>query len=443
MSDFAIRVEGLSKQYHIGKMQTRHGSLRDALADSLVSPWRRMRDLVRGNASAAAELSERIWALEDVSFEIQRGESVGLVGHNGAGKRTLLKLLSRITEPTHGYADIYGRVGSLLEVGSGFHPELTGRENVYLNGAILGMRHAEIDRKFDEIVAFSEIEKFIDTPVKHYSSGMYLRLAFAVAAHLETEILLVDEVLAVGDTGFQRKCMGKMDDVAKEGRTVLFISHNIGAVTRLCERSLWLENGRLKMDGPSSSVAAEYLRSATEGNSIWQNPNPPEHDDIRVTSARLLRGERETTTVDFNSDFEVEVGYVITQPVRQLVVLCRMTDVQGNIVWTSWDTDKTCWRGLSRDRGVYLSTCRVAAGLLRPGRYSVSVGAIGGHHEAGSEPFYESALAFDVSPVGYPLNKERMGIVTPVLDWNVVRVDRTIGAQMETNPTEAYDQNDR
>jgi lipopolysaccharide transport system ATP-binding protein len=433
MSDIAIRVEGLSKQYHIGKKQNRHVSLREVLSEAVVSPFRRMRDLMSGNASAATELNERIWALEDVAFEIKRGESVGLVGRNGSGKSTLLKVLSRITEPTRGYADIYGRVGSLLEVGTGFHQELTGRENIYLNGAILGMRRADIDRRFDEIVAFSEVEKFIDTPVKHYSSGMYLRLAFAVAAHLETEILLVDEVLAVGDTGFQRKCMGKMDEVAKQGRSIVFVSHNLGAITRLCERCLWLDDGRLKLDGPSSSVVAAYLHISAEGRSSWQNPEPPEHDDIQITSARLLRRDRETITVDFSSDFEVQVGYTITRSVRQLEVLCRMTDAQGNIVWTSWDTDATSWRGRPREPGVYLSTCRVPSGLLRPGRYTVGAGAIGGHHETGGEPYYESVLAFELSPVGYPLNKERMGIVTPLLDWEVVRVDKTVGAQMETN----------
>jgi lipopolysaccharide transport system ATP-binding protein len=433
MSDIAIQAEGLSKQYHIGKKQNRHASLREVLSESVVSPFRRLRDVMSGNPSAVSDLNERIWALKDVGFEIKRGESVGLIGRNGSGKSTLLKVLSRITEPTRGYGDLYGRVGSLLEVGTGFHHELTGRENTYLNGAILGMRRAEIDRRFDEIVAFSEIEKFIDTPVKHYSSGMYLRLAFAVAAYLETEILLVDEVLAVGDSGFQRKCIGKMDEVVKQGRTIVFVSHNIGAITRLCERCLWLEGGRLKMDSSSSSVAAEYLRTAAEGRSSWQNPNPPEHDDVQVTSARLLRRQRETTSVDFTSDFEIEVGYIISRPVRQLEVVCRVTDVQGNIVWTSWDTDTTSWRGRSREPGVYLSTCRVSAGLLRPGRYTVSVGAIGGRHETGGEPYYESVLAFDLSQIGYPLNKERMGIVTPLLDWKVVRVDTRVGPELTTD----------
>ena len=227
MSDIVIRVDSLSKQYRIGGKQEGYRTLRDTLTETFVSPFRRARKLLRGHAYGAAELDEIIWALRDISFEVKRGEVVGIIGRNGAGKTTLLKILSRITEPTEGYAEIHGRVGSLLEVGTGFHPELTGRENIYLNGAILGMKKAEIERKFDEIVDFAEIEKFIDTPVKHYSSGMYVRLAFAVAAHMEPEILLVDEVLAVGDAAFQKKCLGKMGEVAEGGRTVLFVSHNM------------------------------------------------------------------------------------------------------------------------------------------------------------------------------------------------------------------------
>ena len=226
MSDLAIRVNGLSKKYYIGGRQERYKTLRDTLTDAVAAPFRRVGKLLRRDFSPFTSHfspDETIWALKDVSFEVKQGEVVGIIGRNGAGKSTLLKILSRITEPTEGYADIYGRVGSLLEVGTGFHPELTGRENIYLNGAILGMNRVEINKKFDEIVSFAEVEKFIDTPVKHYSSGMYLRLAFAVAAHLEPEILLVDEVLAVGDAEFQKKCMGKMGDVAKEGRTVLFV----------------------------------------------------------------------------------------------------------------------------------------------------------------------------------------------------------------------------
>ena len=252
MSDIAIRVENLSKLYHIGALQQRHDTLRDALV-ATVSPRQ------RPNRSTNSDDTD-LWALRDVSFEVKRGEVVGIIGRNGAGKSTLLKILSRITEPTSGRAEIHGRVGSLLEVGTGFHPELTGRENIYLNGAILGMRRAEIDRKFDEIVAFAEIEKFLDTPVKRYSSGMYVRLAFAVAAHLEPEILLVDEVLAVGDADFQKKCLGKMGDVARKGRTVLFVSHNMGAIAALCTTGVFLEAGSAALRGEAAQVVKAVRR---------------------------------------------------------------------------------------------------------------------------------------------------------------------------------------
>jgi lipopolysaccharide transport system ATP-binding protein len=262
MSDIAIRAEGLSKRYRIGQREP-YKALRDVLADALYAPFRAVTSTWGGRQQTAREnpSDNYIWALKDVSFEIRQGEVVGIIGRNGAGKTTLLKILSRITRPTKGYAEIHGRVGSLLEVGTGFHPELTGRENIYLNGAILGMKRAEIDRKFDEIVAFAEIEKFLDTPVKRYSSGMYVRLAFAVAAHLEPEILLVDEVLAVGDAAFQKKCLGKMGEVAREGRTVLFVSHNMAAITRLCPRALVLDSGACTFQGSAPDAINYYLQS--------------------------------------------------------------------------------------------------------------------------------------------------------------------------------------
>src|SRR5438034_1900554 len=257
MGDIAIKVENLSKLYRIGK-QERYRALRDTLTDAMYAPFRGIRSLFGGGPARKQAPEETIWALKDISFEIPRGEVVGIIGRNGAGKSTLLKILSRITEPTEGYGEIRGRVGSLLEVGTGFHPELTGRENISLNGAILGMRKAEIAHKFDEIVAFAELEKFIDTPVKHYSSGMYMRLAFAVAAHLEPEILVVDEVLAVGDAAFQKKCIGKMGRVAREGRTVLFVSHSMASVASLCKSGILLEGGTVASVGPIDSVIDEY-----------------------------------------------------------------------------------------------------------------------------------------------------------------------------------------
>src|SRR5256714_4756262 len=272
-----ITVENVGKRYRIGQSQASYSTLRDSLVEAVRSPFKR---LARNNGPA-----EFIWAVENVSFEVKPGEVVGLIGRNGAGKSTLLKLLSRITEPTKGRILLYGRVGSLLEVGTGFHAELTGRENIYLNGAILGMARNEIVRKFDEIVSFAEVEKFIDTPVKHYSSGMYLRLAFAVAAHLEPEILLVDEVLAVGDARFQRKCLGKMSDVAQQGRTVLFVSHNMAAVQQLTTHSVMLDSGAFIERGTAAKIVSHYLTRSTVRNTerVWPDlATAPGNDAVRL-----------------------------------------------------------------------------------------------------------------------------------------------------------------
>ncbi len=284
MAAIAVRVEGLAKEYRIGHRSERYKTLRDSLAAIVSAPARLLR---RRGAGAGGD---PLWALRDVNFEIRAGEVVGIIGRNGAGKSTLLKILARITEPTLGFAEIHGRVGSLLEVGTGFHPELTGRDNIFLNGAILGMRRAEIERKFDEIVAFSEVEAFIDTPVKRFSSGMYLRLAFAVAAHLEPEILLVDEVLAVGDAEFQKKCLGKMGDVAQEGRTVLFVSHNMPAVQALCPRAILLRKGTVTADGATGDVLREYLGHllATAAHAFENNPERRGDGAVRLTGARVL-----------------------------------------------------------------------------------------------------------------------------------------------------------
>ncbi len=280
MSRPVIRVEGLSKRYRIGQQQRYH-TLRDVLARSLSASVRR----IRGNSKVGAgkPTPEYIWALKEVSFEVGEGEVIGIIGRNGSGKSTLLKVLSRITRPTEGYAEIHGRVGSLLEVTPGFHPELTGHENIYLSGALLGMKKAEIDRKFDEIVAFAEVEQFVDTAMKYYSSGMYVRLGFAVAAHLEPEILLVDEVLAVGDAAFQKKCLGKMGDAAKGGRTVLFVSHQMNQIRRLCERCIWLDAGRVKKSGATTDVVSAY-ESAVSSMSLEENRDV---DDSHV-AARFI-----------------------------------------------------------------------------------------------------------------------------------------------------------
>ncbi|HET6646993.1 MAG TPA: ABC transporter ATP-binding protein, partial [Pyrinomonadaceae bacterium] len=331
MTDIAIRCEGLSKQYRIGERES-YKALRDVITDAAAAPFRRLRSAVRngnGHLSSIRNPKSEIqdfWALDDVSFEVKRGEVVGIIGRNGAGKSTLLKILSRITKPTRGEAQIHGRVGSLLEVGTGFHPELTGRENIYLNAAILGMRKTEVERKFDEIIAFAEVEKFIDTPVKRYSSGMYVRLAFAVAAHLEPEILLVDEVLAVGDAQFQKKCLGKIGEVAQGGRTVLFVSHNMGAIRNLCSRGIWLEEGRIVDQGPALQIIDQYLRSTScsSGSSIdlsHMQRYPGFGERMRLMRIQfnggdlILHGEPLEVKIEFETSSEIHgaaVGFGFT-----------------------------------------------------------------------------------------------------------------------------------
>jgi len=329
MTDIAVRVENLSKQYRIGGAQARYKTMRETLMDMAAAPARRLRRLGR-----PAPPEETIWALEDVSFEVEQGEVVGIIGRNGAGKTTLLRILSRITEPTEGYAKIKGRVGSLLEVGTGFHPELTGRENIYLNGAILGMKRAEIERKFDEIVAFSEIEKFLDTPVKRYSSGMYVRLAFSVAAHLEPEILLVDEVLAVGDAAFQKKCLGKMGDVASEGRTVLFVSHNMAAISALCPRSVLLEEGQLACYDDTQEALEKYLNLGAVLQRIPLIERKDRRGSGRITLMDVSFTDPQgtpTPTIRSGQDTRACISYVCKDgvPLRNVVVSIAFDDYLG------------------------------------------------------------------------------------------------------------------
>jgi lipopolysaccharide transport system ATP-binding protein len=370
MSDIAIRIEGVSKRYYIGGQQETYRTLRDTLADAFMSPLRRAGKLLRGQATGAAELDETIWALQDVSFEVKRGEVIGIIGRNGAGKSTLLKILSRITEPTTGYIELHGRVGSLLEVGTGFHPELTGRENMYLNGAILGMRRGEIERKFDEIVAFAEVEKFIDTPVKHYSSGMYLRLAFAVAAHLEPEILLVDEVLAVGDARFRKKCLNKMQDVGQQGRTVFFVSHNMPAIASLCERAILLNEGRIQRDGLSSQVVHAYLNSdcGTTAAREWPDPAKAPGGEIARLRAVRVRTEdgRVTDTVDIRQQVGLDIEYEVLKSGYVLSPYCDFFNEEGVLVFAATDLDPT-WLRRPRPAGLYVSTAWIPGNFLSEG----------------------------------------------------------------------------
>ena len=324
MSNIAIKVENLGKMYRIGEKQERYYTFRDTLTNIALAPFRRLRRI--GKPPKPEEI---IWALKDVSFEVKHGEVVGIIGRNGAGKTTLLKILTRITDPTEGHAEIHGRVASLLEVGTGFHPELTGRENIYLNGAILGMKKAEIERKFDEIVDFAEIEKFMDTPVKRYSSGMYVRLAFAVAAHLEPEILLVDEVLSVGDAAFQKKCLGKMGNVAKEGRTVLFVSHNMSAVQSLCDFGCLLESGRLNYLGPVQDTINTYLQSQTSFSKVALRERQDRSGTgrVRITSLSLDTTKNGSNGVIKSGDsLKVRISYESAQPLVNVRFLVGIYD---------------------------------------------------------------------------------------------------------------------
>ncbi|MDA8085800.1 MAG: ABC transporter ATP-binding protein [Nitrospiraceae bacterium] len=377
MGDVAIRVEGICKKYRIGRAEQNYRTLRDTIRDAFASPFRKAGRLLRRRGPSKPARNDEIWALKDVCFDVTAGEVMGVIGRNGAGKSTLLKILSRITSPTSGYAEIRGRVGSLLEVGTGFHAELTGRENIYLNGAILGMARTEIRQKFDEIVAFSEVEKFVDTPVKHYSSGMYLRLAFAVAAHLEPEILIVDEVLAVGDARFQKKCLNKMEDAGHRGRTVLFVSHNMPAVTRLCRRAILLEGGNLKTEGLSHKVVGEYLNSGHQNAAVreWiDQSKAPGNDIARLRAIRVRTADGKIAeTFNISDTFAIEMEYDVLEPGCQLMAWHHFFNDEGIRLFESHDTDKA-WLGRKRPAGRYVSTVWIYGDLMAEGIVYVSTG---------------------------------------------------------------------
>lgn len=410
----------------------RYNTLRENLALAVTTPIQRLRSRQRATGS---EEENTIWALRDISFEVHKGQVLGVIGRNGAGKSTLLKILSRITEPTQGQAEIHGRVGSLLEVGTGFHPELTGRENIYLNGAILGMKRREIDAKFDEIVAFSEVEKFIDTPVKRYSSGMYLRLAFAVAAHLEPEILVVDEVLAVGDAEFQRKCLGKMSNVAQEGRTVLFVSHNMSAILRLTEETLVLDKGRLLLRAPTQKAVDFYLSSgfSQSGERHWQPDEiPTESQPFRPISMKVLASDgtrlnqearfRVVDTVRSTEPFTLEIEYALGAPITGLRVGIYLMTTHGELLFTSFDTDQPeLYQGFGvREAGHYLSRCVIPADFLNEGRYVAGINASAFRVRRYFQD--EHALSFNVDSTGAPgmqWTEARLGVIRPRLEWQI------------------------
>ena len=414
MSDTAIRVDNLSKSFRL-KHQVKHDSLRETISHACTVLFNRTQ---RRDSSLAS--SEEFWALKNVSFEIQPGEALGIIGRNGAGKSTLLKIISRITRPTEGSVEITGRVGSLLEVGTGFHPELSGRENIHLNGSILGMKRADLVRKFDEIVSFAEIERFLDTPVKRYSSGMYTRLAFAVAAHLEPEILVVDEVLAVGDARFQKKCLGKMDEVAQAGRTILFVSHNMTAISRLCRRAIWIDGGQIRRAGDSDEVIKAYLSEETSQvpERQWAFPgDAPGDDRIRLIGARVLQLDQVTSVVDINKSAQVQIDFQVLRPAENLISGINLYDSSGLCLFASCD-----WRSNSLRPNRYRAIVAIPPYLLAEGRISVLIQLV----------FYDpnvlsvilpSAIAFDAVDGNDPFAVRGAykgswpGVLRPRLTW--------------------------
>ncbi len=423
MSEYALVVEGLGKQYHLGGKVERYRTLRDTITSAFNWPVRMLKGELHRD-------SETIWALRDVSFKLAQGQVLGVIGRNGAGKSTLLKILSRVTEPTTGYAEIRGRVGSLLEVGTGFHPELTGRENIYLNGAVLGMKRREIAAKFDEIVEFSGVSKFIDTAVKHYSSGMYLRLAFSVAAHLEPEILIVDEVLAVGDAEFQRKCLGKMSDVAEAGRTVLFVSHNMSAILRLTEESIVLEKGEMVYRAPTRQAVDFYMASGLSqtGERIWQAGEvPADASPFRPVALRVRDTQgRVIDTVQSRQPLEIEIEYELEKPIQGLRVGVYLQTMRGETVLTSFDTDepRQYEKFATRPAGRYVSRAKFPANMLNEGQYVLGLNASSFQVRRYFQE--ERALAFSVDAMGAPgmqWPEPRQGFIRPQLDWRIEHLE--------------------
>ena len=422
MTSPIIQVENLGKKYILKhQSQERYTALRDVISHRIRSVGHR---LMRSRTPPSTQ--EEFWALKDVSFEVQRGDRVGIIGRNGAGKSTLLKILSRITEPTHGRIRIQGRVASLLEVGTGFHPELTGRENIFLNGAILGMSKAEIKRKFDEIVAFAEVEKFLDTPVKRYSSGMYVRLAFSVAAHLEPEILVVDEVLAVGDATFQKKCLGKMEDVGKQGRTVLFVSHNMATITQLCQKVSWLDKGCLSLTGNPEYVVSQYLKhgSSNSGAFFWESGfSNPGIEEFELRSISIKNDQNEITSqLDARNCFWIEIEYVILKKLPYCRIGIIINTLDGIYVLTTYDADLFKYNG-AREQGHFVSKCKIPGNLLSSGSFTLSVNA--GIEGVRNLAFAENIINFEiqnVGTIGSHHGGKRKGLINPNLEWDRINL---------------------
>ena len=422
MNQPVIVAENISKAYRLGQI----GS--GTLTNDIKVWWAKARGKPNPLLKIGHEAldGETLWALRDISFSIEQGTVLGIIGRNGAGKSTLLKILSRVTAPTEGQIKVKGRIASLLEVGTGFHPELTGRENIYLNGAILGMKRVEVDRKFDEILDFSEVEQFIDTPVKRYSSGMYVRLAFAVAAHLEPEILVVDEVLAVGDAEFQKKSLGKMSDVAGEGRTVLFVSHNMSSILRLTQESIVLEKGHLVLRAPSAQAVDYYLSGGNSeaGERIWATEEiPPDAAPFRPIAVRILdKDGKIVDTVRSTESFKIEMEYSLAAPLTGLRIGIYISTARGEYVLTSFDTDdeKRFEKHGSRPTGHYVSGCVLPPDFLNGGRFTLGVNA--SSYRVRRYFMDEKALAFNVNTSGAPgmqWAEPRPGVLRPRLEWKI------------------------
>lgn len=426
--DTVIQVEGLSKRYRIGVKEDPPENLREAVGSLLGASFRYLRQMTRPPSE-----EETLWALKDVSFEVKQGEVLGIIGSNGAGKSTLLKILSRITEPTTGRAIINGRVGSLLEVGTGFHPELTGRENTYLNGAILGMKKREIDRKFDEIVAFAEVEKFIDTPVKRYSSGMYVRLAFAVAAHLEPEILIVDEVLAVGDTAFQKKCLGKMEDVSQQdGRTILFVSHNMLAITSLCQIAMLLEGGQVTSTGPVAEIVTLYSRHEMETlpEVNWTESTAPGNNVARILRVRACNEDGFSLYLfDIRRPIDIEVVFQVIRLGVWFTPTIRVHNGLGTILFDSVANIDPDQNNIFDALGNYRCICRIPGNFLAEGLFSVRVTLWGFASPPTNGVRIDDAIHIRVhdnlqgDSVRGKYTGQYPGLVRPKLEWMVERID--------------------
>jgi lipopolysaccharide transport system ATP-binding protein len=433
-SNPAVQIRGLGKEYRIGSTKEKYKTFGETVTGFFATPVRKVVRLAKGQASAAAGLDERIWALKDVSLKVNQGEAVAIIGKNGAGKTTLLKVLARITSPTTGIVDMYGRVGALLEVGTGFHPELTGRENIYLNGAILGMSKATIERKFDEIVEFSGVESFIDTPVKHFSSGMHMRLAFSVAAHLEPEILIIDEVLAVGDAEFQKKCLNKMESVGQSGRTVLFVSHNMAAVSRLCNRAVLLDNGKVIEDGPVESVVSSYLRAGLgiAPKRQWSDlSEAPGNRFVRLRGLRVVNSEHNTVdAIDMRKRVGIEIRFSILRKNLSFVPGISLFDERGTQILNALHTDIR-WRE-PQGEGEYRCVAWIPANLLNEGLHLVSAYLMDVRRYS-SKPvkyvYVEHCIAFQVvdaeegASAKGDYTQHWPSSVYPLLEWDVERVD--------------------